>query len=159
MSVRWAILTETSDLIRYVRKMRLAGGAPPVLLAVAPGPGMLVVHSWADLGLHVFNVNGRHLVSADGNERLAALAISPDGHFLLTGGQRGIASLHWLHSLEVRVRALSPCLDHSYLPILSMVHLSTAVISCWASLYKIQGEHRRQVVEGPWKASKKAMQR
>ncbi len=87
---------------RYVRKMRLAGGAPPVLLAVAPGPGMLVVHSWADLGLHVFNVNGRHLVSADGNERLAALAISPDGHFLLTGGQRGVASLHWLHSLEVR---------------------------------------------------------
>ncbi len=93
---------------RYVRKMRLAGGIPPVLLALASGPGMLVVHSWADLGLHVFNVNGRHLVSADGNERLAALAISPDGHFLLTGGQRGVASLHWLHSLEVPHPAMCP---------------------------------------------------
>ncbi|KAK9905588.1 hypothetical protein WJX75_002584 [Coccomyxa subellipsoidea] len=98
------LLFHTLATGRYVRKMRLAGGAPPVLLAVAPGPGMLVVHSWADLGLHVFNVNGRHLVSADGNERLAALAISPDGHFLLTGGQRGIASLHWLHSLECVVK-------------------------------------------------------
>ncbi|EIE23680.1 beach-domain-containing protein [Coccomyxa subellipsoidea C-169] len=98
------LLFHTLTTGRYVRKMRLAGGAPPVLLAVAPGPGMLVVHSWADLGLHVFNVNGRHLVSADGNERLAALAISPDGHFLLTGGQRGVASLHWLHSLECVVK-------------------------------------------------------
>lgn len=91
-----------------MRKLRLAGGIPPVLLALAPGPGMLVVHSWADLGLHVFNINGRHLVSADGNERLAALAISPDGHFLLTGGQRGVASLHWLHSLEVPHTAMTP---------------------------------------------------
>ncbi len=87
--------------------MKLAGGAPPTLLAMAPGPGMLVAHSWADLGLHVFNVNGRHLVSAEGNERLAALAVSPDGHFLLTGGQRGVASLHWLHSLEVRALSSS----------------------------------------------------
>lgn len=101
-TVRGALVS----LTRYVRKMKLAGGAPPTLLAMAPGPGMLVAHSWADLGLHVFNVNGRHLVSAEGNERLAALAVSPDGHFLLTGGQRGVASLHWLHSLEVR--ALSP---------------------------------------------------
>ena len=62
---------------------------------------MLVAHSWADLGLHVFNVNGQHLVSCTGNERLSALAVTPSGHFLLTGGLRGVVSLHWLHSLEV----------------------------------------------------------
>jgi hypothetical protein len=62
---------------------------------------MLVAHSWADLGLHVFNVNGQHLVSCTGNERLSALAVTPSGHFLLTGGLRGVVSLHWLYSLEV----------------------------------------------------------
>jgi uncharacterized protein YigE (DUF2233 family) len=72
-----------------------------MLLAMAAGPGVLVVHSWADLGLHVLNVNGRHLVSAEGNERLNALAVTPDGRFVLTGGQRGVISLHWLHSLQV----------------------------------------------------------
>ena len=86
---------------RYVRKLRLQGGAPPTLLAIAPGPGMLVAHSWADLGLHVFNINGEHLVSSAGNERLSALAVTASGHFLLTGGLRGVVSLQWLHSLEV----------------------------------------------------------
>ena len=92
---------------RYVRKLRLQDGAPPTLLAIAPGPGMLVAHSWAELGLHVFNVNGQHLVSCTGNERLSALAVTPSGHFLLTGGLRGVVSLHWLHSLEVL--PASPC--------------------------------------------------
>ena len=31
----------------------------------------------------------------------SALAVTPSGHFLLTGGLRGVVSLHWLHSLEV----------------------------------------------------------
>ena len=92
---------------RYVRKLRLADGAPPTLLAIAPGPGMLVVHSWADLGLHVFSINGAHLVSCAGSERLSALAVSPTGHFLLTGGLRGVVSLLWLHSLEVSEPAVA----------------------------------------------------
>lgn len=93
---------------RYVRKLRLQDGASPTLLALAPGPGMLIAHSWADLGLHVFSINGSHLVSATGNERLSAIALSASGHFLLTGGLRGVVSLHWLHSLEVSwTRSLS----------------------------------------------------
>ena len=93
---------------RYVRKLRLADGAPPMLLAIAPGPGMLVAHSWADLGLHVFSINGVHLVSCAGSERLSALALSPTGHFLLTGGLRGVVSLLWLHSLEVSLLLQPP---------------------------------------------------
>jgi len=90
-----------SDGCRYVRKLRLQDDVSPTLLAIAPGPGMLVAHSWADLGLHVFNINGKHLVSCTGNERLSALAVTTSGHFLLTGGLRGVVSLLWLHSLEV----------------------------------------------------------
>ena len=93
---------------RYVRKLRLADGAPPTLLAIAPGPGMLVAHSWADLGLHVFSLNGARLVSCAGSERLSALALSPTGHFLLTGGLRGVVSLLWLHSLEVSLLLQPP---------------------------------------------------
>jgi hypothetical protein len=46
-------------------------------------------------------VNGRHLVSAEGSERLAAMAVSPDGRFLLTAGAKGMVVLRWLHSLQV----------------------------------------------------------
>ena len=97
-----------------MRRLRLQDGTPPTLLAVAPGPGMLVAHSWADLGLHVFNVNGEHLVSAAGNERLSALAVTTSGHFLLTGGLRGVVSLHWLHSLEVS-HAQTSCASSAHL--------------------------------------------
>ena len=91
-----------SPLRRYVRGLQLPGGARPALLAAAPGPGLLAAHAPGDLTLHVLDCNGRHLAFAPGTERLAALAVSPDGRFLLTGGQRGAVALHWLHSLEVR---------------------------------------------------------
>ena len=86
---------------RFVRTLRLPGGAPPALLLVTPGPGIVVVHSHADLALHAFTVNGRHLVSAEGTERLAAGVATADGRFLLTGGAKGLVTLRWLHSLQV----------------------------------------------------------
>ena len=73
----------------------------PALLAAAAGQGMLVAHSWQDLSLHAYTINGRHLVSAEGNERLKAMVVSPDGRFLLTGGCKGFITLRWLHSMEV----------------------------------------------------------
>src|SRR5947209_5632397 len=88
-------------LRRYVRKVRLPGGAAASLLAAAPGPALLAAHCGADLALHVLSCNGRLLVSACAAERLSAMAPSPDGRFLVTGGARGVASLLWLHSLEV----------------------------------------------------------
>ena len=114
---------------RYVRKLRLADGAPPTLLAIAPGPGMLVAHSWADLGLHVFSINGAHLVSCAGSERLSALAVSPTGHFLLTGGLRGVVSLLWLHSLEVSLLLQLP-LSALLLAPKAAVLLPSSVLVC-----------------------------
>ena len=47
---------------RYVRTMHLPGKVPPALLVIVPGPGVIVAHSHADLALHAYTVNGRHLV-------------------------------------------------------------------------------------------------
>jgi len=49
---------------RYVRTMHLPGKVPPALLVIVPGPGVIVAHSHADLALHAYTVNGRHLVWA-----------------------------------------------------------------------------------------------
>ena len=86
---------------RYIRCLSLPEGVVPALLAAAAGQGMLVAHSWQDLSLHAYTINGRHLVSAEGNERLKAMVVSPDGRFLLTGGCKGFITLRWLHSMEV----------------------------------------------------------
>ena len=90
-------------LCRYFRSLSLPEGVVPALLAAAAGQGMLVAHSWQDLSLHAYTINGRHLVSAEGNERLKAMVISPDGRFLLTGGCKGFITLRWLHSMEVGI--------------------------------------------------------
>lgn len=46
-------------------------------------------------------MNGRHLVSAEGTEKLSALVMTPDGKLVLSGGARGVVTLRWLHSLQV----------------------------------------------------------
>ena len=87
---------------RYVRCLNLPGNAPPQLLAIASGPGVLLAHSWETLAIHAYTINGRHLATAEGTERLNAFAVSEDGRFLLTGGAKGVITLRWIHSLQVR---------------------------------------------------------
>jgi WD40 repeat protein len=67
-------------------------------------PGLLLAHSHVDLALHLFNLNCRHLASADTHERLAALCPTPDGRLLLAAGTSGLVTLRWLHSLQVVLR-------------------------------------------------------
>ena len=86
---------------RYVRTLGLPGGVPPTLLLLAPTPGIVIVHSHSDMALHAFTVNGHHLVTAEGNERLGAAVATADGRFLLSGGGKGLITLRWLHSLQV----------------------------------------------------------
>ena len=43
-------------------------------------------------------------VSVETHERLAAVALSPDGRLALTAGAQGVVTLRWLHSLQVRGR-------------------------------------------------------
>ncbi|DBA78126.1 TPA: hypothetical protein ACH3X2_008097 [Trebouxia sp. C0005] len=89
---------------RYVRCLHLPGNAPPKLLAIAPGPGILLAHSWQSLAMHAYTINGRHVVSAEGIEQLNAFAVSADGRFVLTGGAKGVINLRWIHSLQVAHR-------------------------------------------------------
>lgn len=76
------------------------------MLLLVPAPGIVIVHSHADLALHSFTVNGCHLVTAEGSERLGAVAATVDGRFLLSGGAKGLITLRWLHSLQVFRRDL-----------------------------------------------------
>lgn len=84
-----------------MRNLNLPGNAPPQLLVIAPGPGVLLAHSWQSLAIHAYTVNGRHLATSEGTERLSALAVSADGRFLLSGGAKGVITLQWIHSLQV----------------------------------------------------------
>ena len=87
---------------RHVRTLNLPANAAAQLLTLAHQQGKLVAHSWQDLALHLFTCNGRHVTTAEGNEKLNALVVSNDGRFLLTGGTKGCITLRWLHSLQVR---------------------------------------------------------
>ena len=86
---------------RHVRTLNLPANAAAQLLTLAHQQGKLVAHSWQDLALHLFTCNGRHVTTAEGNEKLNALVVSNDGRFLLTGGTKGCITLRWLHSLQV----------------------------------------------------------
>lgn len=81
--------------------LQLPEGAPPQLLAIAPGPGILLAHDWKNLAIHAYTINGRHLATVECKERLSAFAVSADGRFLLTGAVKGIITLRWIHSLQV----------------------------------------------------------
>ena len=81
--------------------LHLPETAPPQLLVIAPGPGILLAHDWKNLAIHAYTINGRHLATSECKERLSAFAVSADGRFLLTGGVKGIITLRWLHSLQV----------------------------------------------------------
>lgn len=54
--------------------------------------------------LQTFTVNGRPVTSSQVSEELHALCCSPCGRFLVTGGEGGMATLRWLHSLEAIIR-------------------------------------------------------
>lgn len=99
--VKLAALNPSWLSCRYMRCFNLPGNAPPQILAIAPGPGILLAHSWKSLAIHAYTVNGRHMATAEGTEKLSAFAVSADGRFLVTGGVKGIITLRWIHSLQV----------------------------------------------------------
>lgn len=84
-----------------MRDVNLPGNVHPQILVIAPGPGILLVHSWQSLAIHAYTINGRHLATAEGTERLSALAVSADGRFVLSGGAKGSITVRWIHSLQV----------------------------------------------------------
>lgn len=118
---------------RYLRALRLPGSGAAALLTLAPGPGLLAAFSAADLALNVFDVNGAPLVRAEVTERLAAMAASPCGRFLVTGGARGAATLLWLHSLEVGAGSGAPGCNNLFTRLGTFVSLLAAAAVCDSS--------------------------
>lgn len=130
---------------RYVRTILLPEKVPPVRLAFSPSEGFLLAHSWADLSLHLFTVNGRRLVSAEGTERLNAVQILPEGKLLLTGGGKGMVTLRWLHSLQVP-RDRVPCMANLKMLWLGGVRFTISIShhSWQLTSFSFQRENRRK---------------
>jgi len=69
-------------------------------LVVASCPGYLVAHSWASLRMHVFWLNGQHLLSTTMPAKIECMITDSTGLILITGSSHGILSFREIWSLE-----------------------------------------------------------
>lgn len=79
--------------------------------AVAPVPevsqltfschGDVVAHSWTDLSIHRFSLNGARLATAAAPTAMSCLLTAGGGEYLLAGGQDGLIRVYTLHDLRV----------------------------------------------------------
>mmetsp|Transcript_9168 Transcript_9168/g.20219 ORF Transcript_9168/g.20219 Transcript_9168/m.20219 type:complete len:135 (+) Transcript_9168:535-939(+) len=69
-------------------------------LVVASSPGYLVAHSWTDLRMHVFWLNGQHLLSATLPTRIECMTTDSTGLVLITGSSHGLLSFREIWSLQ-----------------------------------------------------------
>eukprot|EP00329_Picozoa_sp_Boothbay-MS584-11_P003498 30940_1 len=95
--------------------------------------GAVVLYSPGDLMLHLFNINGRRICSADAMERINAWALTPDNEFAVTGSERMVVKLRCLHNL----RAIHT-LGQVEAPVCSIAFASnenTCLVSCHLLLH------------------------
>eukprot|EP01041_Mallomonas_annulata_P003576 gene3576-7109_t len=76
----------------------LEGITADVLLLTSPG--YLVVHSWTDLSLHLFWLNGQHKLRIEVPVRIECLAVNGTGNVLVCGLSDGRLSLRTLWDLQ-----------------------------------------------------------
>lgn len=65
------------------------------------GEGHIVAYSHDFTLLAVYTLNGRFIRMISTRERLYALLVSDDSRVVLTGGERGLIVLRWLHNLSI----------------------------------------------------------
>lgn len=61
--------------------------------------GDVVVHSWTDLSLHRFSINGAHLATGSAPAVMNCLMTVGGGEYLLAGGQDGTVGVYALYNL------------------------------------------------------------
>jgi len=98
------LMLHTLRLGLPVHSIHMHGGVPASLLSLDVQQRLIIVHSHQNQMLQTFTVNGRPVTSSQVSEELHALCCSPCGRFLVTGGEGGMATLRWLHSLEAIIR-------------------------------------------------------
>mmetsp|Transcript_2662 Transcript_2662/g.7541 ORF Transcript_2662/g.7541 Transcript_2662/m.7541 type:complete len:1630 (-) Transcript_2662:717-5606(-) len=81
--------------------IRMPGAVPPSIAVIDTHQALLVIHSHQDAAIRSFTFTGRLVAAAEGSsERLYCMARSPCMRFLMTGGERGQATLRTLSSLQ-----------------------------------------------------------
>ena len=70
-------------------------------VVLASSQGYLVAHSWTDLQLHLFWMNGQHLFSDVSESKIEALAVNGPGNVLMCGCSNGTIVLRALWNLEM----------------------------------------------------------
>lgn len=63
--------------------------------------GDIIAHSWDDLSLHRFSLNGAHLATGTASTVVSCLLTTGGGEYLLTGGQDGTIGVYALHNLRI----------------------------------------------------------
>jgi WD40 repeat protein len=63
--------------------------------------GTIVAYSHDFTLLAVYTLNGRFVRMISTRERLYALCLSEDGRVVMTGGERGLIVLRWIHNLSI----------------------------------------------------------
>lgn len=63
--------------------------------------GTIIAYSHDFTLLAVYTLNGRFIRMISTRERLYALCLSEDGRVLLTGGERGLIVMRWVHNLSI----------------------------------------------------------
>lgn len=88
----------------YIRTIYHPGGCPVTDLALASS-GNLAVYSTADARIHIYTINGSHVVSSPRLPApIEAMVFSRTGEYLVTGDRRGMLEVRAAHSLESMFR-------------------------------------------------------
>jgi WD40 repeat protein len=85
---------------RYVRSIRHPSGIGLSKL-VATQHGRVVLYSEGDLSLHMYSINGKHIVSSLCSGRLNCIELSCCGEFMVCAGEHGQIVLRSMHSLDI----------------------------------------------------------
>ena len=84
---------------QFIRSMDDMVGAP-IDVVLATTPGYLVAHSFKDLSIHLFWINGQHRAATYAAVKTPTFAVNSHSNVLVCGGVDGLILLRTLWNLE-----------------------------------------------------------
>jgi WD40 repeat protein len=102
--------------------------------------GYIVTYSSQDSTLWTHTINGKFIIRREAGEHLHAFVLSEDGKVLITGGDRSLVVMRWVHNLELANdgprKSFEAVLDGS-----NADEKQTPMVSPIRSLYMTKKEH------------------